>query len=264
MLIQRRDVPFPLLAHQAPILPLKRWRPDWFSGTALAVGSIAPDLEYLTSTRPRPASFCHSLEGQFLFCLPITLAIVVYVHRVRLGDVLAARLGWPLLAKAAADVGADGGLFKVVVSALAGSFSHIALDVFTHRWVPKHLGFLGEYRRGMFVMSASGAAQLLLTAIGAVISLWVLRKMIKDAPPAPPPRPDGRALLMASALIGAIVGGWRARPAFKDPGMYFEAAHVYVWGYALFHVACGVAAAWLVVGGWLSWRDARAAQAEAT
>jgi len=255
-------VPFPLLAHQAPILPLKRWRPDWFSGTALVMGSIAPDLEYLTSTRPRAAGFCHSLEGQFLFCLPVSLAVIVYFHRMRLGEALASRLGWPLLAKAASDaVGLDG-LFKVIVSTLCGSFSHLALDAFTHRWVPKHLGFLGYWRRGSFLMSAQGAAQLLLTAVGAVITVWLVRKMIKEAEPAPPVRSDGRRLLMASALVGAVLGGWRARPAFRDPGMYFEAAHIYVWGYALFHVACGVAAAWLVVGGFLAWKDARVQPAQ--
>lgn len=258
--MDERNVPFPLLAHQAPVLPLKLWRPDWFSGTALAMGSIAPDLEYLASAKPHAAGYCHSLEGQFLFCLPVTLAVVAYVHRVRLGETLAARFGWPLLAKAASDVGGVGGAFRVALSALCGSFSHLALDVFTHRWVPRYFGGLGSFRRGMFVLSAPGAAQLLLTAVGAVLSLWMLRTLVRRGPPAPPVRPDGRILLLVAALAGAAVGFWRARPAFRDPGMYFEAGHVYVWGYALFHVACGIAAAWFIVGGYLAWKDARTAR----
>lgn len=251
-------MPFPLLAHQAPVLPLKLWRPDWFCGTALVMGSIAPDLEYLASSRPHAAGFCHSLAGQFLFCLPVTLAVVAYVHGARLGETVSARFGWRLLAKAATDVSGPGGAFKVVVSALCGSFSHLALDVFTHRWVPRYFGGLGSFRRGMFVLSAPGAAQLLLTAVGAILSLWMLRTLVRRAPPAAPARADGRVLLLVSALAGAALGGWRARPAFRDPGMYFEAGHVYVWGYALFHVACGIAAAWFVAGGYLSWKDARA------
>lgn len=250
-------LPFPLLAHQAPVLPLKAWRPEWFSGTALTIGSVAPDLEYLASSKPRMTGFGHSLEGQFLFCLPITIGIVLYVGRLRVGEALASRLGWPLLAKAATDTSGEGGIFKVVVSALAGSFSHVALDALTHRVAPRWLSFVGVVRWHGLVLNASSIAQLGASVLFGAFTLIVLRAMIKRAEPAPPPRTDGRALLMVAALVGAIIAGWRVRPAFKDPNLYFYAAHVYVWGHALFHVACGIAAAWLVVGGYLAWRDAR-------
>jgi len=33
-------------SHAAAVLPLKLWRPRWFDGVALVVGSMAPDLGY--------------------------------------------------------------------------------------------------------------------------------------------------------------------------------------------------------------------------
>lgn len=36
------------LAHPAAVLPLRRWCPRWFSFPALVVGSLSPDLAYLT------------------------------------------------------------------------------------------------------------------------------------------------------------------------------------------------------------------------
>jgi hypothetical protein len=248
-------VPFPLLAHQAPILPLKAWRPEWFSGTALVLGSVAPDLEYLASYRPRMTGFGHSLAGQFLFCLPITLALIVYINKLRIGETLAPRLGLPLIAKAATDIGGPQGTIKVVGSALAGSFSHLALDALTHRYAPHWLGFLGTWRWHGLLLNAAAIAQLTLTIVCSIFTLFVLRKMLKEAEPAPAARTDGRAMLMIAALVGAVLAGLRVRPAFRDPEMYFYAAHIYVWGHAIFHVACGIALAWLIVGGFLSWRD---------
>lgn len=236
-------------------MPLKAWRPDWFSGTALVLGSIAPDLEYLASFKPRVTGFGHSLEGQFLFCLPITFGITLYIGRLRIGETLASRLGWPLLSGAATDTIGTQGFFKIIVSALAGSFSHLMLDAMTHRLAPKWFKSFGVVQWNGLKLDPASMAQLVCSAVFGIVTLLVLRAMIKKAPAAPSPRSDGRTLLMFGALAGAIVGGWRARPAFKNPQLYFYAAHLYVWGYALFQVACFIALAWLVIGGILAWRD---------
>ena len=237
---------------------MKTWRPEWFSGTALVIGSIAPDLEYLEQVRPRATGFGHTLPGQFLFCLPITLAVVFYCNRLRIGEALAPRLGLPMIARAATDISGPQGTFKVVTSALAGSFSHLALDALTHRYVPHWLHFVGQWRWHGLLLNAVSLAQLVLTVVGSIVTLMVLRRMLKTAEPPPPARSDGRALLMVAALAGAVLGGLRVRPAFRDPEMYFYAAHLYVWGHAIFHVACGIALGWLVAGGFLAWRDAAA------
>lgn len=133
-------MPFTLLSHQAPALPLKLWRPSLSCGTALAIGSMAPDLEYLVQPRPEPVHG-HTLYGQFIFCLPVTIALVWLFRRV--APTLAAHLpdggrfhlrDYALISRARMD-GAD--LLRVATSALLGSFSHILADSFTHKhgWV---------------------------------------------------------------------------------------------------------------------------------
>jgi membrane-bound metal-dependent hydrolase YbcI (DUF457 family) len=98
---------------------------------------MAPDFEYFLRGSTR-ATLGHSLSGQFLFCLPLTVAMYWLITKVvarplavrlpRMGQfevhdyqLLAEqppwRTHWP----------------TVVMSALVGSFSHIAWDAFTHR-----------------------------------------------------------------------------------------------------------------------------------
>jgi hypothetical protein len=39
-------MPLTLPTHPMAVVPLKLWRPSWFDGVALVVGSISPDLAY--------------------------------------------------------------------------------------------------------------------------------------------------------------------------------------------------------------------------
>ncbi|MDP4013047.1 MAG: DUF4184 family protein [Candidatus Nanopelagicales bacterium] len=41
-------MPLTFGSHQAVVLPLKMLKPRWFDGTALVIGSMAPDLFFLT------------------------------------------------------------------------------------------------------------------------------------------------------------------------------------------------------------------------
>ena len=81
-------MPFTFLAHQAPVLPLKlRW-PRAFAGTALVLGSIAPDCEYFLRGQVL-TTFSHKLWSQPLFCLPLTLLLVFLVRRLIIGPLAA-------------------------------------------------------------------------------------------------------------------------------------------------------------------------------
>lgn len=71
-------------AHPAAVLPLKLWRPTWFDGVALAVGSMAPDLAYALDgswlERPFPSlpsfwELAHSLPWFLVWALPVTIAL---------------------------------------------------------------------------------------------------------------------------------------------------------------------------------------------
>lgn len=175
-------MPFTFLSHQAAVLPLKIARPAWFCGVALAIGSMAPDLEYFIWLRPY-RSISHTLKGQVLFCLPVTLLLVWLVTRV-----LARPLG-----KYLPDVGPfhlrDFGVLaeeakssaywrKAVPSAFIGSFSHIVWDGFTHQhgWFARKLPILQIplWGHGDTALFVSSVLQHLSTVGGAVLTVWML------------------------------------------------------------------------------------------
>src|SRR6185369_10364428 len=134
-------------SHQAVVLPLKiRW-PRWFSGQALVWGSMSPDFEFFLTGRTA-WTIGHTLIGQFVFCLPLTLLMVWLVSRVMvrplsrfLPDGGAFHLhDYRVLAQTTTQ---PGYWLKAIPSALLGSFSHVIWDSFTHSngWSVQRLGY---------------------------------------------------------------------------------------------------------------------------
>lgn len=136
-------MPLTFPSHLAPVLPLKRWRPDWFDGVALCTGAVAPDVGYLvTGTSLALDLRTHTLGGLLWWCLPVALAYAWVVRRVVAGIAVhlpAQRLfGWPwyvTLARVRHP-------WQVTVcSALIGAFSHVAWDRASHsERLPRLLG----------------------------------------------------------------------------------------------------------------------------
>jgi hypothetical protein len=125
-------VPF-TLAHPAVALPLRRLLGPFGSLSALAVGSMIPDVVYFLPIGVSGAQ-SHSLRGLVWFCLPAAvLGWVAYrvvvrpfvlqlvpdtvARRVRCGEAM----NWSPLA-----------LLPIGASALLGAATHVAWDSFTH------------------------------------------------------------------------------------------------------------------------------------
>lgn len=116
-------------SHLGVVLPLKVWRPRWFDGVALAVGSAAPDVAYAFDGSGLPVwPFSHEPLGLLGWCLPVTLALAWLLRRA--APVVAAHLPPAGLA-----LGAYGALarnphrwFVTATSALVGGASHLAFD----------------------------------------------------------------------------------------------------------------------------------------
>ena len=181
-------MPFTLLSHQAAVLPIKLARPHRVSGTALVVGSMAPDFEYFLRGYPQ-GSFGHTLVGQFVFCLPLTLAVYWLVTRV-IAAPLAAHLpdlgdyrlrDYALLES---QPRAPRYWWVVAASALLGSFSHILWDSFTH----EHGAFvqaIPALRAVLFELhGVPVTARRLLqhgsTLVGAVVTLALMREIGRE------------------------------------------------------------------------------------
>jgi hypothetical protein len=243
-------VPFPLLAHQAPVLPLKLWRSGVFSAVALCAGSIVPDLEYVR--RPVQAGIGHSFLGQFVFCLPLSVAITWLVARF-VGPALAstlprsARWRFEDLGRVASPFSSRQRFGMVAVSALVGSFSHVLLDAFTHQrtWACRLLPVLERSTRLLGEqVPITTELQFAFSVVGALVAVPLFDRVLARRPGQTVPAAIGAAgrgrgwLLFASAAVPAAITAALSRGLAKEPSLYFVLGRVYVWGYIAFRACC--------------------------
>jgi hypothetical protein len=117
-------------SHQAAVLGLKLWRPQWFDGVALGVGAAAPDVAYLFDGSGLPVwPLSHQWHGLLLWNLPVTLVLASLFRRA--SPVVAAHLpAGPMFALR--DCGALAGVrhpwWVTWSSASLGAASHIVAD----------------------------------------------------------------------------------------------------------------------------------------
>src|SRR6476661_10963428 len=74
-------MPLTFFAHQVPVIPLKCLKPRWFDGTALCIGSMAPDFVYALEGTPWLFS-THTLLAQLTWTLPLTTAATLVFRHV--------------------------------------------------------------------------------------------------------------------------------------------------------------------------------------
>ena len=194
---------------------------------------MAPDVD--VALRLDHARIGHTVLGQLVFCLPVTLAATVATVRY-IGPAVVPRL------EGAIDPLTSVRAFAIVAaSALVGSFSHIGLDAVTHE------GPIGGLR-----------AQLGFSVVGALVAVPMLAAVVRanrtPKPAAPAPATRRRWLLVVLPLACAIGAAFASRDVVKHATYYFALAPLYVWGFVLFRVFCAAfagltVAAALVRGG---------------
>lgn len=161
-------------SHPAAVLPLKVWRPRWFDGVALAVGSTSPDVAYAFDGFGLTIR-SHTWHGLFWWCLPVTLLGTWLIRRS--APVVAAHL--PNFGPfALRDYGALSlvrhRLYVTISSALLGALSHNVWDTFTHRTMDSGVVFFPVLHNEPFGSIAWWQAlQLLSDIVGPVSAIAV-------------------------------------------------------------------------------------------
>jgi hypothetical protein len=201
-------VPVTLPAHAAAVLPLLRVRRPWVIPSALVLGACAPDLVYVLRVRSIDA---HTLPGLFLFCLPMGLAMFVWLEGLVLpvlrrtlppvGGVQWARFlrtdGLPRTARPWA---------YVALCLLLGAATHILWDGFTHRrlWPASVLYPDVLVPVGRRVFPLARVFQHLSSLVGSVVVLAFMARRYPGLPPAP--GGSWRAFLpvLVPTLVGAV------------------------------------------------------------
>lgn len=164
-------------AHPVAVIPLRRLG---LPLSALIVGSITPDLEYLMHLSPHSV-ISHTITGLFIFCIPMGLITLWIFHQV-----------WkkPLLALITKGHEADQGVIPapftfLPLSRLAilgtaffiGALTHLLWDSFTHQygWIIQQIPALStpifQTRWGevlLFKILQHGSTALGLTVLAVI------------------------------------------------------------------------------------------------
>jgi hypothetical protein len=221
-------MPATLLSHQALVLPLKMRWPRWFSGTALCIGSMVPDLEFI-GRMADDWIISHTLTAQLWFTTPVTLFLMWLLVGVMLPALLPFVRDVPWLRPhELAALSAPRGEREWAVaaySALIGGVSHVVLDAVTHgnhsgwlvpvfpflrRLVP-HIGGqvpLHDALQFWLTLLFGGASLAMWRVIARERLLWRWRRRVA-APLPRMPFTAGHRLLgwcTLAALQGAMVG----------------------------------------------------------
>lgn len=160
-------MPYPF-AHPAAVLPLARPLGRFAVPSALAIGSIAPDLWHFVPLVDRAHS--HGAEALLWFCLPVGLAAYLLFHLVLKAPLIA--LLWPRLGAFTCKGLPSRSWLSVVTSILAGAATHLVWDALTHS--------------NDLTLPGPNWAQHASTIAGTVILAgWGWRK-VRAAPQAPP------------------------------------------------------------------------------
>ena len=135
-------MPLTFPAHQAAVLPLKLWRPQWFDATALCGGAAAPDLAYPLGWWLNRQS--HTAVGVAVWAIPFTLLVCGILRRRAAAGVFAHLPdAGPLRLRSYRVLDRRRPLLLItLVSAFIGATSHVLVDGFTHerRWGARWLG----------------------------------------------------------------------------------------------------------------------------
>lgn len=227
----RSRVPATLLSHQAVVLPLKMRWPHLFSGLALCIGSMAPDLEFIGRLHD-DWLFSHTVLAQLYFTVPVTAVLVWMVSAVLLPGLLPylPNHAWwrPHDLSSIQPPRTSRDWLRVVYSAWIGGMSHIILDGVTHG---NHSGWLVPWLPGLRTPIAHfgqtiplhDALQLWCTigfAIATVVlwrvmvrqrALWRWRQVDGTREPLLPKRPRAEGFWVARtlglvAMLGAVMG----------------------------------------------------------
>jgi hypothetical protein len=205
-------MPLTIPTHPVAVVPLKVWRPTWFDGVALVIGSIAPDVSYAFAGYGFVIP-SHVWHGPLWWGLPVTLIGVWLVRRA--APAIAAHLpsGGRLALR---DYGVLGWVrypwYVTCWSALIGAYSHLAWDSFTHATIdghhPLHPILFRQVRPGLplWYLLSTGS-NLFGFVMATVLIVHIGRNRLLRRWHGPPPRTARRPALFWAAVAGVIGAG---------------------------------------------------------
>ena len=233
-------MPFTFFAHQVPVLPLKMRAPDRWDGLGLVVGSIIPDLWYVSSGwLYGPAGIPMWVDGHRLDliiqnCILPGVVITVLLRRWAMPVVPAVlpKAGFLRLRDYRLLALSRHRWWVTAYSVGVGAVTHIVLDSFTHEHgaVVEAVDVFGQPvltigdRQLALYQALQFAGHVFGSIAGAYLLLLISRRKLQWAwhgwagvrPPDPVVREPGRLAIRAMLLGGALAGLGYAALRFVD------------------------------------------------
>lgn len=208
------------LSHPAAVIPLGQISRLKLSLSALVIGSLIPDFEYLYRLAPVP-TVGHSFLGMFYFCLPVGMAVLILFHYI-LKEPLALLAPDKYRERLMSHYQPFSLLkplsfTKAALSVLIGAFSHILWDSFTHSygWAVQRYDFL---REPLFTIGGSATPvfrilQHLCGILGIIViyywhTRWFRHEKEKGPLAAIKISKKARIVIILALFGGAVAGGW--------------------------------------------------------
>ncbi|HOX07499.1 MAG TPA: DUF4184 family protein [Planctomycetota bacterium] len=205
------------LVHPAAVLPFCFALRKWLPVSALVIGSLTPDFEYLVRWGAGNR-FSHTLSGLY-FCVPAGLVAFLLFHvavKRPMFEILPEALRGRLLPLAWGFRWLPWWRLPLIVLAVAlGAFTHQAWDSFTHygAWGTKlfprleHLLFtVGDLRvRGYGLLQYLGTP-VGLAVLASALWWWLRRTPAGAAPPSFIGRRDRAAIWAGLVLVPLMLG----------------------------------------------------------
>lgn len=208
-----------ILVHPAAALPLYKRLGRYGVVSALAIGSMTPDMHYFLPFGVHRAQ-THSIGGLFWFCWPIGLTLYLLFHLV-LKRPLALLLPRDIASKIAPWLN-PGRLPPVTwaavsISLLIGASTHLIWDAFTHQesGIIAALPILGAkwFAVGNYAFVGYEVSQLLSTVAGfAILLIWGRRWLNAQAahtePSVPVLAPRHRGYIIGGVVVASTLTTW--------------------------------------------------------
>ncbi len=177
------------LAHPSILFPLLK-KKSRLSATALIIGSMVPDIEFIGQLE-QSHNYAHHFPGIFLFNIPVGLLLCfIFQLYVKEGIIyhlpaflrerfeFALHINWLDYARK--------NILWLVISLLIGIFSHLLWDAFTHKnvFILNIIPSLGGNITAMGrVMPIYHLLQIISSVIGLLILVWVVLRLTRTKTP---------------------------------------------------------------------------------
>ncbi len=171
-------------SHPAIVLPFCKTTSKWVSVTGLVMGSVVPDFEFLLRLRETD-TFGHTWLGIIFFDIPFAIVMAFLFHLV-IRNTLILHLPKFIRVRFLIYLNFDWNSYFVrnkiafIAAVIAGIFSHIFLDAFTHfdgAIVVRYPFFFREAIFMDFKFAVFFILQMATSLFGAIYILWFILKL---------------------------------------------------------------------------------------